>query len=83
MKVTLIVKEFPKISETFIISQVTGLAGRGHDVRVVSLKKPQLLNSLHNHKTPDAPYSVIYAGDETSGLKRFGNVPQAHIQTRS
>jgi colanic acid/amylovoran biosynthesis glycosyltransferase len=79
MKITFIVKEFPKISETFIMSQVTGLAGRGHDVRVVSLKKPRLPDSLHNNKTPDTPYSVYYVGYESSGLKRFISIAYRFI----
>lgn len=36
MKIAFIVNEFPKLSETFILNQITGLLDRGHDVRVFS-----------------------------------------------
>lgn len=36
MRIAFIVSTFPKLSETFILSQVTGLLDMGHDVRVFS-----------------------------------------------
>lgn len=36
MKIAFFVDSFPKISETFILNQITGLLERGHDVRVFS-----------------------------------------------
>src|SRR3990170_118979 len=36
MRIAFIVSTFPKLSETFIMSQITGLLDMGHDVRVFS-----------------------------------------------
>lgn len=41
MKIAFIVGSFPKLSETFIINQVTGLIDRGHDVEIFASKKPE------------------------------------------
>jgi colanic acid/amylovoran biosynthesis glycosyltransferase len=40
MKIAVIVKEFPTLSETFIINQITGLIDLGHDVDIYSRIKP-------------------------------------------
>jgi colanic acid/amylovoran biosynthesis glycosyltransferase len=40
MKIAVIVKEFPKLSETFIINQITGLIDLGHEVDIYSRIKP-------------------------------------------
>ena len=39
MKILFVVGQFPCLSETFVLNQVTGLLDLGHDVRVVSLGK--------------------------------------------
>lgn len=36
MRIAFIVSTFPKLSETFILSQITGLLDMGHDVRIFS-----------------------------------------------
>lgn len=40
MKITYIVNKFPKISETFVLGQITELVNRGHDVDIISITKP-------------------------------------------
>lgn len=40
MKIAFIVNEFPKISETFILNQITGLVDLGHTVEIFSRYKP-------------------------------------------
>lgn len=40
MKITCLVNKFPKLSETFVLGQITGLIDRGHDVEIISLTKP-------------------------------------------
>jgi colanic acid/amylovoran biosynthesis glycosyltransferase len=65
MKITYVVSTFPKLSETFILGQITDLIDRGHDVEIVSIHKPneesvhedvekyKLLEKTHYiHKTP-------------------------------
>jgi colanic acid/amylovoran biosynthesis glycosyltransferase len=59
MKIAFLVKHFPRLSETFILNQITGLIDRGHDVKVFALKNPKdtklhediikydLLNKVH------------------------------------
>ena len=34
MKIALLVWKFPVLSETFILNQITGLIGRGHEVHI-------------------------------------------------
>ena len=46
MKITYIVNQFPKLSETFILAQITGLIDRGHDVEIISIAKPTE-NTVH------------------------------------
>ncbi|MFT8872052.1 MAG: glycosyltransferase [Sporolactobacillus sp.] len=36
MKILVVVGEFPKLSQTFILSQITGLIDRGHDVKILA-----------------------------------------------
>lgn len=40
LKVAVIVSTFPKISETFILNQITGLVRRGHEVTIFSRFRP-------------------------------------------
>jgi colanic acid/amylovoran biosynthesis glycosyltransferase len=40
MKIAVIVKEFPTLSETFILNQITGLIDLGHEVDIYSRIKP-------------------------------------------
>jgi colanic acid/amylovoran biosynthesis glycosyltransferase len=37
MKITYIVNLFPRLSETFVLNQITGLIDRGHDVQIISM----------------------------------------------
>jgi len=41
MKIAFIVGGFPSISETFILNQITGLIGRGHDVEIFAITNPK------------------------------------------
>ncbi len=41
MRIAVIVSTFPKLSETFILNQITGLLKRGHTVRIFSRYHPQ------------------------------------------
>jgi colanic acid/amylovoran biosynthesis glycosyltransferase len=40
MKVAFILNTFPSLSETFILSQITGLIDQGHDVRILAERNP-------------------------------------------
>ncbi|WP_010631544.1 glycosyltransferase [Sporolactobacillus vineae] len=39
MKILFFVGEFPKLSQTFILNQITGLIDAGHDVRIIAKRK--------------------------------------------
>jgi len=41
VKIAFIVYEFPKLSESFVVSQITGLLDSGHDVRIFADRNPQ------------------------------------------
>lgn len=45
-KIAFIVKQFPSVSETFVLNQITDLVDRGHEVKIFSFKnkKPSLIH---------------------------------------
>ncbi|MEK4951045.1 glycosyltransferase [Bacillus sp. FSL W8-1127] len=45
-KILFIVGEFPKLSETFILNQITGLIDYGHDVTILA-QKPKHIGTVH------------------------------------
>ena len=47
MNIAFIVNEFPAISETFILNQVTGLLDAGHNVRIFALDGKQRCGIMH------------------------------------
>jgi colanic acid/amylovoran/stewartan biosynthesis glycosyltransferase WcaL/AmsK/CpsK len=71
MKIAFIVNEFPVLSETFILSQITGLLDRGHEVDIYAhrprndpvvhkdVEKYNLLNRLYSMRVP-IPKNKIY-----------------------
>ncbi len=79
MKVLFLLIHFPKLSETFILNQVTGLIDRGLDVEILARKdnNEQLLHSdvvnyslVENHtKYYDQPLSL--AGNITRAVKNI------------
>ncbi len=46
MKITYIVSSFPKLSETFVLNQITGLIDRGHEVEIIAFGR-QREDSVH------------------------------------
>lgn len=47
MKVAFVVHQFPQLSETFVINQITALIEAGIDVQIFSYYKPDLSQKLH------------------------------------
>ena len=39
MKIAFIVSEFPSLSQTFVLNQITGLIDRGHEVSIFSRRE--------------------------------------------
>ena len=76
MKIAIFVGQFPCLSETFIIDQITNLIDRGHDLKVISvepgnsdLHQPEiarygLLNNAHFLKDLSGPFAnlIRYSG---------------------
>jgi colanic acid/amylovoran biosynthesis glycosyltransferase len=88
MKILFLVGEFPKLSQTFILSQITGLIDAGHEVTILAKKSdggskvhPDVLNY-------DLLQHVVYYGDSTHSKNRcrkglvFGQALCAHMVTR-
>lgn len=48
LRVAFIVNEFPCISETFILNQITGLLELGHDVRIFAYKNGSSAQRIHD-----------------------------------
>ncbi|MBT2730138.1 glycosyltransferase [Bacillus sp. ISL-75] len=67
MNILFIVGEFPKISETFILNQITGLIDQGHSVSILA-KKPE--KELKQHFDVDK-YNLISSCIYYSIPKRF------------
>lgn len=63
MRIAFVVGSFPKLSETFILNQITGLLDAGHDVRIFALENPD----------EDRVHSVV---DKYDLLKRTRYIPQ-------
>ena len=66
MKIAIIVGEFPKLSETFILNQITGLLDLGHEVEIFAFYNPKekkvhddvekyrLMERVHYFNIPDS-----------------------------
>ena len=66
MKIAIIVSEFPKFSETFILNQITGLLDLGHEVEIFAFYNPKekkvhddvekyrLMERVHYFNIPDS-----------------------------
>ncbi len=78
MKIAFLVGEFPNLSETFILNQITGLIDRGHDVDIYAeipsnrakvhadVEKYNLLNRTYYH--PQIPSNYLLRVLKGSGL---------------
>ncbi len=51
MRIAFVVGYFPKLSETFILNQITGLLDRGHDVKIFAESNPEEKKVHENVKT--------------------------------
>jgi len=74
MKIAILVKLFPSLSETFILNQITGLLDLGHDVEIFSFKKSEqvkqhkdvekykLMELVHYISVPKRKINQIFKG---------------------
>ncbi len=72
MKIAFFLTEFPIISETFILSQITGLLDRGHDVTICA-RMPQVRPLVHSdvERYHLLDRTFYYDSDQAMPAKRF------------
>jgi colanic acid/amylovoran biosynthesis glycosyltransferase len=74
MKVAFIVEQFPSLSETFILNQITGLLDRGHDVDIYA-QYPNRTSQVHpdvgKYNLLDRTYYALYTSIPTNRLFRI------------
>ncbi|MGN8232551.1 glycosyltransferase [Priestia flexa] len=71
MKIAVVVEEFPALSETFVLNQITDLIDRGHDVTIIANKKRNEKKIHSNYKDYDLINKTIYYETPPHKLKRF------------
>jgi colanic acid/amylovoran biosynthesis glycosyltransferase len=47
MKIAFIIGQFPSLSETFILNQITGLIKAGHEIKIYAMKAPKIGGKIH------------------------------------
>jgi len=88
MKIALFVDQFPKVSETFILSQIDGLLARGHEIVIFPcqasdetkvhrvVERRRLIEKMH---VPRKPARTL--GDKTRSWFRLFNLHLTHAKT--
>jgi colanic acid/amylovoran biosynthesis glycosyltransferase len=71
MNIAIVLPEFPKLSETFILNQITGLLDRGCDVRILSKHRARQRLRHDAVDRYDLPARTAVVGIPTSGLALF------------
>ena len=74
MKIAFIVRTFPKISETFILNQITGIIDLGNDVEIFSFYNPGQKKIHPDIKTYDLMNKVHYMEVPKNKIKRIFKV---------
>lgn len=89
MKIAFIVNEFPALSETFVLNQITGLIDRGHDVDIIahrprdeSLRHPdidtyQLEKRVRYERPPNSYYKRLCGAIGLLLSTRLTDLPRA------
>ena len=75
MKIAFIVSQFPAISETFILRQVTGLLERGHEVDIFAesgMTGPTIHGDVEKYKLLERTYYLDTYASSPSRLVRLG-----------
>lgn len=73
LKIAFIVGGFPKISETFILSQITGLLDLGHDVDIYAnrrLHEPAVHSEVHTYRLLDRTHCFDLPSPRLARLRR-------------
>jgi colanic acid/amylovoran biosynthesis glycosyltransferase len=93
MRIAFIVPEFPSLSQTFVLNQITGLLDRGHDVEIFSATAPRdekyhcdvltyklLDRTTYFPKIPDSRLRRALKGS-IYALSRFAKYPKIVIRS--
>ncbi|MCI3927149.1 glycosyltransferase [Paenibacillus sp. TRM 82003] len=70
MKIAFVVSEFPTLSETFILNQITGLVERGHDIRIIAQRRGKADKVHDDVEKYNLKENVIYHAMPRSKLVR-------------
>ena len=70
MRILFVVSEFPSLSETFILDQITGLMSRGHDVSIFASKASETAISHSQVEEFNLLGRTIYSLTPQSGIVR-------------
>jgi len=70
MKIAIFVKHFPKLSETFILNQITGLIELGHNTKIFAIKKNKE-GKLHQDILKYSLLDKVYYFSPQNKIARF------------
>lgn len=71
MKIAFIVSQFPSLSTTFILNQITGLLDRGYEIRIFALSKPKEKDAHSDVKKYQLLDRVYYINIPQRKIKRI------------
>ncbi|QFT33092.1 GDP-mannose-dependent alpha-(1-6)-phosphatidylinositol monomannoside mannosyltransferase [Labrenzia sp. THAF82] len=71
-RIAVVVKGYPRLSETFIAQEILGLERRGIDILIVALRKPYdpFIHDLHRQISADVLYLPEYVKDDPARVTR-------------
>ena len=78
-RLAVVVKGYPRLSETFIAQEIHGLQTRGIDQLIVALRKPYdpFIHEVHRKITADVLYLPEYLKDDPARVARARRWAQA------
>ncbi|CTQ56275.1 GDP-mannose-dependent alpha-(1-6)-phosphatidylinositol monomannoside mannosyltransferase [Roseibium album] len=71
-RIAVVVKGYPRLSETFIAQEILGLEQRGIEILIVALRKPYdpFIHELHRQISADVMYLPEYVKDDPARVAR-------------
>lgn len=75
LHILFVVGEFPALSETFILNQISGLSKKGHHVDVYALKSRESLPQVAEQSNNRLPENIFYSNTPNSFTKRISSFP--------
>ncbi|WP_428672745.1 glycosyltransferase family 4 protein [Roseibium sp.] len=71
-RIAVVVKGYPRLSETFIAQEILGLERRGIDILIVALRKPYdpYIHELHRQISAEVMYLPEYVRDDPARVAR-------------